>query len=64
VTARPRALVGAGVAVVGGRHESGDEPLTKGPELILGQGLGREHEEGGVVRAFHDRFDDRELIAE
>ncbi len=60
----PRALVDRRVAVVGRSHEVGHEPLAERPELVLREGLGREHEESGVAGAVGDAFDDRDLVAE
>ena len=60
----PRALVGRGVAVVGDGDQTGHVQAPKGAELVLGQGLGGEHEEGRTRLIVEDGLGDRELVAE
>ena len=64
VLAGPGPVVGRSVAVVGHRAQAGDEPRAQRPELVLGERLGREHEQRGVRLVAHDGVDDRELVAE
>ena len=64
VLAGPGPVVGGGVAVVGDGPQPGDEPRAQRTELVLGERLRREHEQRGVATLRHDRFDDRELVAE
>ena len=52
------------VAVVGGGDHVGHQPLAERAQLVLREGLGREHEQRGVARAVGDAFDDRDLVAE
>ena len=61
--AHARSSVG-GVAVVGDRAQAGHEPRAQRAELVLGERLGREHEQRGVALAVDDRLDDRHLVAE
>ena len=64
VRADPGPLVGGGVTVVGGSDDLGEQPLTEGPQLIVGECLGREHEQRGVACAGGEWIDDRQLVAE
>jgi hypothetical protein len=64
VLACPSAGVAVGVAVVGDRPQSADEPGPERPELVLRERLGREHQQRRVTPTAHDRFDDRHLVAE
>ena len=53
-----------GVTVEGDRAQAGNEPRAQRAELVLGERLGREDEQRGVAAVGHDRFDDRNLVAE
>ena len=64
VLAGPGAVVGWGVTVVGDGAQSGDEPAAQRSQLVLGEGLGGEDQQRGVLRAAHRGVDDRELVAE
>ena len=56
-------LVGS-VAVVGDGPHARHEPRPQGPELVVGQRLGREEQQSGALVAGQHRLGDRHLVAE
>jgi hypothetical protein len=65
VGADPGALLGPGVTVVGGGDEPGDLERRQPPELVLGQGLGREEQQRRCrPHRAADRLGDGHLVAE
>ena len=59
-----RPLLRRRVAVVGHRPHPRDQPRPERAQLVVGQGLGREQQEGGVLPAGEDRLGDGRLVAE
>ena len=64
VLARPRAVVGGRVTVVGDGAQSRNEPGAQRAQLVLGERLGGEEQQRGVAPLFDDRRHDRQLVAE
>ena len=60
----PRALVCRRISVVGHGHESGDLQGCEGAQLVLGEGLGGEDQEGRTRSWVDGGLGDRELVAE
>jgi len=58
------AVVGTGVAVVGGRQQGRDHPRVEAAQLVLGECLGREDEQRRRRVAPERSLDDRDLVAE
>ena len=64
VRARPGALVGGSVTVVGRGDELGQEPAPQAAQLVVGQRLRREQEQRCVTGARRGRLGDGQLVAE
>ncbi len=64
VRARPGAVVGCGVAVVGGGDQIREEPLPEAAQLVLRERLGGVHDQRGVAGVAHHRLDDRHLVTQ
>ena len=65
VAADPRALIGWGVAVVGGGHQARHREVGEAAELVLGQRLGGEQGQGRAgTDAVGHRLGDGQLVAE
>ena len=64
VLARPRAIVGVGIAVECDRAHPGDEPRAQRAQLVVGERFRGKEEERGVTPVGHDGLDDGNLITQ